>query len=220
MAYLWALYHGLTAILPFSSHGQHVFLFLLIGIFIGFWVGILPGIGGVATLALMLPFIYDMDSTQAFAFLLGMASVTATAGDITSILFGVPGEGTTAAVIVDGHPMSKKGEAGRALSASMVSSLIGAIFGALVLAFAIPLVRPIVLSIGSAEFFMLAIVGIVFIVSLSGKNLLKGLISGALGLAWRPLDWTRSTRYRAIPWSHFSDKTPLSFYGTAYPSSW
>jgi TctA family transporter len=131
----------------------------------------------------MLPFIYNMDPTQAFAFLLGMAWVTATAGDITSILFGVPGEGTTAAVIVDGHPMSKKGEAGRALSASLVSSLIGAIFGAFVLALAIPVVRPIVLSIGAAEFFMLAILGIVFIVSLSGRNLLKGLISGALGLA-------------------------------------
>lgn len=183
MAYLHAFYRGLIAILPFSAHGQQAFLFMLIGIFIGFWVGILPGIGGVATLALMLPFIYDMDPTQAFAFLLGMAAVTATAGDITSILFGVPGEGTTAAVIVDGHPMSKKGEAGRALSASLISSLIGAIFGAFVLALAIPVVRPIVLSIGAAEFFMLAILGIVFIVSLSGKNLLKGLICGALGLA-------------------------------------
>lgn len=183
MGYIEAFYHGLIAILPFSTHGQQAFLFMLIGIFVGFWVGILPGIGGAATLALMLPFIYDMDPTQAFAFLLGMASVTATAGDITSILFGVPGEGTTAAVIVDGHPLSKKGEAGRALGASLMSSLIGAIFGAFVLALAIPIVRPIVLSIGSAEFFMLAILGVVFIVSLSGRNLLKGLISGALGLA-------------------------------------
>jgi putative tricarboxylic transport membrane protein len=183
VGYIEAFYHGLLAILPFSAHGQQAFVFMLVGIFIGFWVGILPGIGGAATLALMLPFVYDMDPTQAFAFLLGMASVTATAGDLTSILFGVPGEGTTAAVIVDGHPMSKKGEAGRALGASLASSLIGAIFGALVLALAIPIVRPIVLSIGAAEFFMLAILGIVFIVSLSGHNLIKGLISGALGLA-------------------------------------
>ena len=183
MGYLEAFYHGLLAILPLSAHGQQAFYFMLVGIFIGFWVGILPGIGGAATLALMLPFVYDMDPTQAFAFLLGMASVTATAGDITSILFGVPGEGTTAAVIVDGHPMSKKGEAGRALGASLASALIGAIFGAFVLALAIPVVRPVVLSIGAAEFFMLAILGIVFIVSLSGRNLLKGLISGALGLA-------------------------------------
>jgi putative tricarboxylic transport membrane protein len=183
VGYFNAFYHGLLAILPFSAHGQQAFLFMLVGIFIGFWVGILPGIGGAATLALMLPFVYDMDPTQAFAFLLGMASVTATAGDITSILFGVPGEGTTAAVIIDGHPLSKQGEAGRALGASLVSALIGAIFGALVLALAIPVVRPIVLSIGAAEFFMLAILGIVFIVALSGHNLIKGLVSGALGLA-------------------------------------
>lgn len=183
MGYFEAFYHGLLTVLPFSAHGQQAFAFMLVGIFIGFWVGILPGIGGAATLALMLPFIYNMDPTQAFAILLGMASVTATAGDITSILFGVPGEGTTAAVIVDGHPLAKKGEAGRALGASLVSSLIGAIFGAFVLALIIPVVRPIVLSIGAAEFFMLAILGIVFIVSLSGRNLLKGLISGALGLA-------------------------------------
>ncbi len=183
MEYFIAFYHGLTAILPFSAHGQQAFSFMLVGIFIGYWVGILPGIGGAATLALMLPFIYNMDPTQAFAFLLGMASVTATAGDITSILFGVPGEGTTAAVILDGYPMSRKGEAGRALGASLTSSLVGAIFGAIVLALAIPLVRPVVLSIGSAEFFMLAILGIIFIVSLSEANLLKGFISGAFGLA-------------------------------------
>lgn len=183
MGYLEAFYHGLFSILPFTPHGQQAFMFMLVGIFIGFWVGILPGIGGAATLALMLPFIYKMNPTEAFAYLLGMASVTATAGDITSILFGVPGEGTTAAVIVDGHPMSKKGEAGRALGASLMSSLVGAIFGAFVLALVIPLVRPIVLSIGAAEFFMLALLGIIFIVSLSGDNLLKGLISGAFGLA-------------------------------------
>ena len=88
---------------------------MMIGIAIGFAVGILPGLGGATTLALMLPFIYKMDPTTAFAFLLGSHAVTATTGDITSVLFGVPGEGITAATIVDGHAMAKKGEAGRAL---------------------------------------------------------------------------------------------------------
>ncbi|HXF77124.1 MAG TPA: tripartite tricarboxylate transporter permease, partial [Methylomirabilota bacterium] len=112
MEYLDAFLAGLISILPFSGQGQQAFFFMLVGIFIGFWVGILPGLGGAATLALMLPFIYKMDPTSAFAFLLGSNSVTATTGDITSILFGVPGEGTTASTIVDGHPMAKKGEAG------------------------------------------------------------------------------------------------------------
>ena len=77
------------------------FAFMLTGIVIGFIVGILPGLGGSVTLALMLPFTFDMQPVEAFAFLLGMLSVTATTGDITSILFGVPGEVISAALVVD-----------------------------------------------------------------------------------------------------------------------
>src|ERR671919_2949238 len=128
--YFGAFFTGLVNILPFTAQGQNAFFFMLVGIFLGFWVGILPGLGGAATLALMLPFIYKMDPTSAFAFLLGSSAVTSTTGDITSVLFGVPGEGSTASTIVDGHPMAKKGEAGRALGAALMSSLVGAVFGA------------------------------------------------------------------------------------------
>jgi len=155
---------------------------MLIGMALGFVVGLLPGLGGPTTLALMLPFVFKMTPVEAFAFLLGMLSVTATTGDITSILFGIPGEPTTAATIVDGHAMAKNGEAGRALGAAMMSSLVGAIFGALVLGLAIPIVRPLVLTLGSPEFFMLAVLGITFVASLSGDALLKGLLAGGLGL--------------------------------------
>jgi putative tricarboxylic transport membrane protein len=173
---------GLSNILPFTPTGQQAFLFMLLGIAIGFVVGILPGLGGATTLVLMLPFTFQMDPTSAFAFLLGSNAVTSTTGDITSVLFGVPGEGTTAATVVDGHPMAKNGEAGRALGAALMSSLVGAIFGALSLAVAIIIVKPLVLSIGSAEFFMLALLGITFLSSLSGGNLTKGLVAGGLGL--------------------------------------
>jgi TctA family transporter len=180
--YFGAFLTGLFNILPFSAQGQNAFFFMLVGIFIGFWVGILPGLGGAATLALMLPFIYKMDPTSAFAFLLGSLAVTSTTGDITSVLFGVPGEGISAATIVDGHPMAKNGEAGRALGAVLMSSLIGAIFGAFALAVALPVVGPLVLSIGSPEFFMLAILGITFLAALSGGNLVKGFVAGGFGL--------------------------------------
>ena len=182
MDHFHSFFAGLANILPFTAAGQDPFIFMLIGIAIGFVVGILPGLGGATTLALMLPFIYKMDPTTAFAFLLGSNAVTATTGDITSILFGVPGEGITAATIVDGHPMAKKGEAGRALGAALMSSLVGAVFGAFALALAIPIVQPLVLSIGSSEFFMLALLGITFVASLSGGNILKGLCTGAFGL--------------------------------------
>jgi len=155
---------------------------MLVGIAVGFVVGILPGLGGPTTLAMMLPFIFTMKPVEAFAFLLGMAAVTATTGDITSILFGVPGEPTTASTIMDGHPMAKRGEAGRALGAALMSSLVGAIFGALALALAIPVVRPLVLSLGSPEFFMLALLGLTFVATLSGETLLRGLIAGGMGL--------------------------------------
>jgi putative tricarboxylic transport membrane protein len=175
-----ALLDGLLRVLQ-----PNALLYMLLGVIIGFWVGILPGIGGVTTLALMLPFVYGMEPVQAFAFLLGMHSVVATTGDLTSILFGIPGEGLSAALVLDGHAMAKKGEAGRALGANLMSSLVGALVGAAALALAIPVVRPLVLSFGSPELFMLTVMGIAFIASLSGRGargLARGAAAGALGL--------------------------------------
>ena len=176
MEYAQALISGLA-----QCFNGTTFSLMMIGIVVGFMVGILPGLGGPTTMALMLPFVFKMSAVEAFAFLLGMSAVTNTTGDITSILFGVPGEPTTAATIVDGHPMAKKGEAGRALGAALMSSLIGAIVGAFFLALAIPVVRPLVLTFGSPEFFMLALLGVSFVAALSGGAILKGLISGGLG---------------------------------------
>ncbi|MFQ5682611.1 MAG: tripartite tricarboxylate transporter permease [Candidatus Binatia bacterium] len=166
----------------FDVFAGTTFALMMLGIIIGFIVGILPGLGGPVTLALMLPFIFKMQAVEAFAFLLGMAAVTGTTGDITSILFGIPGEAISAATIVDGHPMAKKGEAGRALGAALMSSLLGAVFGAFALALAIPIVRPLVLSIGSPQFFMLALLGISFLAALSGGAVVKGLTAAAIGL--------------------------------------
>jgi len=161
------------------------FFYMLIGIAVGFWIGILPGLGGGATIALMMPFIYKMSAQEALPFLLGMHSVCQTTGDITSVLFGIPGEGTTVATIIDGYPMAQKGEAGRALGAALMSSLIGAVVGAMLLALSIPIVRPLVLALGAPEMFMVIILGLTCISSLSGhgkRGLLLGLLSGGCGL--------------------------------------
>ncbi|MHB8092735.1 MAG: tripartite tricarboxylate transporter permease [Syntrophales bacterium] len=174
-----ALIEGLFMVLQWKA-----LMYLLIGAGIGYWVGILPGIGGATTLALMMPFIYKMTPGEAFPFLLGMHSVVQTTGDITSVLFGVPGEATTVAIILDGHSMAKKGEAGRALGAALTSALIGALVGAAFLALCIPIVRPLVLSFGSPEMFMVIILGLTCISTLSshGKHaLLIGLMCAALG---------------------------------------
>lgn len=158
------------------------FNLMMVGIAIGFVVGILPGLGGPTAMALMLPFVFKMSAVEAFAFLLGMTAVTATTGDITSVLFGVPGEPTTASTIVDGHAMARNGETGRALGAVLMSSLVGAVFAGVALGAAVPIIRPLVLSFGSPEFFMLSILGISFVAALSGEDALKGLVAGGIGL--------------------------------------
>ncbi|MQA60325.1 MAG: hypothetical protein GEU86_02285 [Actinophytocola sp.] len=157
-------------------------LIMLAGIAIGFVVGVLPGLGGSVTLALMLPFVFDMEPVQAFAFLLGMWVVTATTGDITSVLFGVPGEATSAATVFDGYPMTKRGEAGRALGAALLSSTQGALLGAFFLALSVPILRPMVLAFGPPEFLMMTLLGLTFVVALSGRNVLKGFLMAAFGM--------------------------------------
>lgn len=157
-------------------------LIMLAGIAIGFVVGVLPGLGGSVTLALMLPFVFDMEPVQAFAFLLSMWVVTATTGDITSVLFGVPGEATSAATVFDGYPMTKRGEAGRALGAALLSSTQGALLGAFFLALSVPILRPLVLAFGPPEFLMLTLLGLTFVVALSGRNVLKGFLMAAFGM--------------------------------------
>jgi len=153
-----------------------------LGVVLGFVVGILPGLGGAVTIALLLPFTFDMDPVPAFALLLGMYVVTSTTGDITSVLFGVPGEASAAAVVLDGYPLTKKGQAGRALGAVLTSSAAGAVFGVIVLVASIPILRPLILNIGPPELFGVALLGLTFVVTLSGKKLHKGLIMATLGV--------------------------------------
>jgi len=106
-------------------------------------------------------FVVKMNAVQAFRFLLGMAAVTIRRRHQPPFS-SVPGEPTTAATIVMATPWQRRGEAGRALGAVLLSSLIGAVFGAFALAAAIPIVRPLVLTFGSPEFFMLSLLGITF----------------------------------------------------------
>ena len=108
-------------------------LYLFAGVCMGLALGILPGIGGIAGTALLLPFTYDLDPPTAFALLLGLGATTTTADPIAAILFGAPGHAASAATTLDGYPMTRRGEAGRALGASYMAALIGGLFGALLM---------------------------------------------------------------------------------------
>lgn len=172
-----AMLSGLAQVLQWQTLG-----IMAIGMMIGFIVGILPGLGGAVTIALLLPFTFTMDPVQGLVLLLSMWIVTGTAGDITSVLFGIPGEATSAAAVLDGYPMTKKGMGGRALGNVLTSSGLGIIFGAVVLGLFITVIRPVVMLLGPPEFFMLVLLGLAFIVTLSGKNQAKGLAMVGFGL--------------------------------------
>lgn len=157
-------------------------MFLGLGCIMGLVLGIVPGIGGLAGTAMLLPFTYAMDPYSAFALLLGLGSTAATGDPIPAILFGVPGGAASAATVLDGYPMAKKGEAGRALSAAYMSSMMGGVFGAMLLGFTIPILRPAMLYLGSPELLAFSILGISMVAVLSGSAPLRGITGGAIGI--------------------------------------
>jgi len=178
--------------------------YLFGGVCMGLALGILPGIGGVAGLALLLPFTYNIDAPAAFALLLGMGSTTTTADPISAILFGAPGHAASAATTLDGYPMTRRGEAGRALGASYMAALIGGLFGAALMGISLPLLRPVILFMGSPELLAIAVFGISMVSSLSGNTPLRGLAAACFGMMLAmigtdpqtgTLRWTMDTLY-------------------------
>lgn len=183
-------------------------LIMLGGVLLGLALGVVPGLGGIVGLALLIPFTYHLDGYTAFALLLGMAAVTTVSDFIPAVLFGVPGTVGAAATVLDGHPLAKQGQVQRAFGAGYASSLAGGIFGALLLAVAIPVLRPIVLYLGSSELLAFCIFGLSMVAVLSGNAPLKGLTIASLGLMLSligsdpqtgTLRWTFGTLYL---WDH------------------
>ncbi len=161
----------------------HMMGLMLLAVAIGLVVGVTPGIGGRLSIALAIPFVFGMETIPGAVFLLTMHAVNGTSGQISSIMFGVPGDGDDAATTIDGYPMAKKGEAGRALGASVTASGVGGIIGACVFAIMIPVLEPVVMAFSPAEFFLLALLGITFIAFLAGREqIFKGLIVGLFGM--------------------------------------
>jgi hypothetical protein len=157
-------------------------VFLSFGVFLGLVVGILPGLGGTAGLALVLPFIFGMEPSHALAMMIGLQSVTATSDTFPSVLMGIPGTSSAQATVVDGFPLSKKGEAARALAAAFSASLFGGLFGAFVLTFAIFYAEPIIMAMGFGEQLMLIVLALTMVGMLTGTHPLKGLAACAIGL--------------------------------------
>jgi TctA family transporter len=160
----------------------HRLMFLFAGVCMGLTLGILPGIGGVAGTALLLPFTYGMDPTTAMGLLLGLGATTTTADPISAIVLGAPGHAASAATTLDGYPMTKRGEGGRALGASYMSAMMGGLFGAVLMGLTLPVIRPFILFIGSPELLALAVFGISMVAVLSGNAPLRGLTCACFGM--------------------------------------
>jgi TctA family transporter len=186
-------------------------LYLLLGVLVGLVVGILPALGTTAGMALLVPFVFGMDKTEALAMMTGLLAVVATGDTVTSILLGIPGASSSQATVVDGFPMAKRGEAARALSAAYFSSMIGGVFGAAVLTAAIVAARPIILAFGTPEMLMLVVLGVTMVSLLSGASLLKGFISLGLGMLFGALGPAPATgEYRfTFDNSYLMDGLPL-----------
>ncbi|MDH3421132.1 MAG: tripartite tricarboxylate transporter permease, partial [Gammaproteobacteria bacterium] len=156
--------------------------YLGLGVALGLMVGAFPGLGGIVGLSMVMPFLYGMDTISALATLVGLVAVIPTSDTFTSILMGIPGSSASQATVLDGFPLSQQGHAARALAAAFCASLFGGLVGAVILSFFVQIARPLILTFGSAELFMLALFGLSMVGVLSGRNLVKGVAACAIGL--------------------------------------
>lgn len=173
-----------------------VFVAMLIGIGIGIgtFVAVTPqGLGTPLAYALIIPFVIKFDPAVAVAVLLGIGQVTNTGNTFLPVLLSVPGGAGAQAIILDGYPMGRRGEARRALGAGFTASIVGGLFGTVILAFSIPIARPMILAMGSPELLILTLWGISMVALLAGPQPIKGLIAGALGLLLATVGMDRNT---------------------------
>lgn len=171
------LTEALNTVLSFEH-----FFYLMIGVVVGQVAGILPGLGGTAGLALVLPFVYGMDQSAALAVMIGLLATTATGDTFPSVLMGIPGSSASQATVLDGFPMAKQGRAAEALSAAFMSSMLGGVIGAIVLTAAMFAAQPLVRSIGFGEQLLLVVLALTMVGMLSGRSVLKGLAAAGIGL--------------------------------------
>ena len=175
------MFDSLLSAFSLIFSGPH-FLYLLLGVTMGIFIGILPGLGGIVGFSILLPFIYGMDPVSALAMLIGLIAVIPTSDTFTSVLMGIPGSSASQATVLDGFQLAKQGQGARALSAAFAASLFGGLFGAIVLTLIVVIAKPIILFFGSSELFMLGILGISMVGVLSGDSFVKGFLACGVGL--------------------------------------
>ena len=157
-------------------------LYCLLGVTLGTLIGVLPGIGPSATIAMLLPITFGMDPTSSVIMLAGIFYGAQYGGSITAILVNLPGEASSAVTVLDGHQMARKGQAGTALAIAAIGSFVAGTIATFLVALFAPPLAMMALKFGPADYFSLIVLGLVFSVSIARGSLLKALAMIALGL--------------------------------------
>jgi putative tricarboxylic transport membrane protein len=171
------LLHGFEVLLTFDK-----LLLMMIGLVLGVFVGVLPGLGGPNGVAILLPLTFSMDPTSAIVMLSCIYWGALFGGAITSILFNIPGEAWSVATTFDGYPMAQQGKAAEALTAAFTSSFIGSFVAVMLITFLAPRVADFALRFGPPEFFAVYLLTFCSFVGLGKEERHKIVISMALGL--------------------------------------
>jgi putative tricarboxylic transport membrane protein len=156
-------------------------LSLFSGCLMGAVFGILPGLGGILSMAVALPFSFGMEPMNAMLLFAGIMSSEGFGGAIPAILLNTPGTAQNAATCMDGYPMAKKGQAGRAISIAATSCLVGSLGGVVMTMILLPIVKPMIYAFGYPEFFWMTLFGLITIVVAAKGHLFKGLAGGGIG---------------------------------------
>jgi putative tricarboxylic transport membrane protein len=175
----------------FSNLGQGIITILTIqnilllgaGVLIGMVVGVMPGLGPSAGLAILLPLTFGLDPVGGVVMLAAVYYGAMYGGTITSVLINTPGESATVASTFDGYPLAKKGRAGAALVMAAVASFVAGTIGAVLISVAAPLTASVASSFGPPELFLVVVAGLLTLVVVIGKKRLLGAISALLGFA-------------------------------------
>jgi putative tricarboxylic transport membrane protein len=157
-------------------------LWCFVGCFFGTVVGILPGLGPAATIAMLMPLTFGMEPTGGIIMLAGIYYGAKYGGSTTSILLNMPGESSSVATCIDGYQMARRGRAGAALGIAAIASFVAGTVGVVLLTLIAPPIAAFALSFSSPEYFALMCLGLALVVLLSGTSLIKGLLSLLVGL--------------------------------------
>ena len=155
---------------------------IFIAVLIGVLVGALPGLSSPMAISLLIPFSITLEPVPAIAMMAALYCAGTFGGSITAILINAPGAPPAAATALDGYPMAKRGEAGRALGLAAFSSVVGGIISLVIFLFAAPVLADIALSFTPPEYFALSIFALSMLASISGKSSLRNLIAGCVGV--------------------------------------